>query len=185
MEKQILNLFRDNTKKKTNKNKRKYKSKNKNKNLKGGFFKSVSINNKKNLNKYKSIIKKNIKKLNEIVSNRNGKRTSKNDLYKLNGGDLPEYAGFCHNMPSQCNGSVSGRQCGGFESEYCDGQPSQCQIGGKTDYCDGNTSQCQIAGSLKLNCFNTIKEKYSKYSISKNLQEKLQLLCDMEYNKRK
>ena len=48
MEKQILNLFRDNTKKKTNKNKSKYKNKNKNKNLKGGFFKSVSINNKKN-----------------------------------------------------------------------------------------------------------------------------------------
>lgn len=181
MEKQILNLFRDNTKNKT----KKTKSKSKNKSLKGGFLNSVPLNNKKNLNKYRSIVKKNIKKLNKIVSDRDGKRTSKNDLYKLNGGDLPEYAGFCHNMPSQCNGSISGRQCGGSESEYCDGQPTQCQIGGKTDYCDGHTSQCQIAGSMKLKCFNTIKEKYSKYSISKNLQDKLQLLCEMEFNKKK
>ena len=89
-------------------------------------------------------------------------------------------------MPSQCSSGVSGRQqCGGSESEYCDGQPTQCQIGGgKTDYCDGHISQCQIAGNMKLKCFNKIKEKYSKYSISKNLQDKLQLLCEMEYNKK-
>lgn len=181
MEKQILNLFRENnTKKKTKQNKSKKKNK------KGGFSKTDPLNNNKKFNKYRSIVRKNIKKLNDIISNRNGKRTSQNDLNKLIGGNLPEYAGFCHNMPSQCNGSIStGRQCGGSNSEFCDGQPSQCQLGGKSDYCDGHPSQCQIAGSIKLRCFNKIKEKYSKYSISNNLQKKLQLLCEMEYNKSK